>query len=91
MIGLHAQEVATLGVGTFVLVLKLVGKAVLFFNAIVGKASVEGPYRNHEADDEVSAHDEFGETGNDVARRGRTFGPLREDKAGGRDVERKPK
>lgn len=52
MIGLHAQEVATLGVRTLVLVLKLVGKAVLFFNAIVGKAGVEGPHRNHKTDDE---------------------------------------
>ena len=57
MIRLHAQEVATLRVGTFVLVLKLVGKAVLFFNAVIGKASVEGPYRNHEADDEEHESD----------------------------------
>ena len=34
-----------------------VGKAVLFFNAVIGKASVEGPYRNHEADDEEHESD----------------------------------
>ena len=43
--------------------------------------------KDDDADEEIAAHDEAGEAADDVAGRGRPLSPVRQNEAGGRDVE----